>query len=285
MAHAGEDIAMDRIHVYKQKGLMHLHVRVEDFRAYIGLMERLVNAAQKPQLKVSADKRAKLVSHTLSLINQELMDLPISDESFDHVNSILSATVKLVTSDEDSFELLKSLENLSEQVFSHSVAVSIYSTLIAKAMDWSSTAIQMKVATAALIHDIGKRQLPPDLVDKRRSKMTAEELRLYETHPQRGFEIVSDNTRYSPEVCQAILHHHERMNGSGFPNHLMSSKIIRLANIIAVADEFAHEFEKCKSDKQEFPVVRATQHIISMKSDRLYAPAVDALVDVLTNKK
>ncbi len=284
VAHAGEDISLDRIIVYKEKGLTHLYILMDDFRAYIGLMDKLVSNALKPKFNISPEKKAKLLNHTLELINQELISLPISTESFEHVSSILDTTIKLMTSDEETFELLDSLEKLSEQVFSHSVQVSIYSTLIAKELGWESAATQMKVATAALIHDIGKRQLPAPLFDKRRSKMTADELKLYETHPQRGYEILAEGSKYSSDILQAVLHHHERLNGSGFPNHNMGSKIIPLAYIIAVADEFAHEYEKSKNEKLENPITCATQHILSMKSDRLHGPSVDALVTIFMKK-
>jgi putative nucleotidyltransferase with HDIG domain len=87
---------------------------------------------------------------------------------------------------------------------------------------------------AATIHDVGKMLVPVDILS-RPGKLTALEWEIIKTHPQRGYEILKDMEFPFP-VAKAILQHHERLDGSGYPNGLKGPEIMLAARIIAVAD-------------------------------------------------
>lgn len=277
VAHTGEDLSTDRIQSYKQKGLKHLYIRTEDFRSYVGLLDKVSSKLASSGVKIPPEKKMWLINHTLEQVNQEMVNLPLSQDSFDHVDSIMNTTVRVLAEDNNTFQLLDSLRTGSDKLYAHSALVSVISTIIAKNHGWSSTPGLVKVATAGLLHDIGKKQLSKELIDKRRSEMNAEELSQYEKHPMRGFEILSDSSPYPPEITQAILHHHERGDGTGFPGHLFALKIIPLAHILAVADEFAHSADRFrKNGKTDFKA--AMDHMLSTKAQTLQKNFVDALV-------
>ncbi|RUR22997.1 PAS domain S-box protein [Legionella qingyii] len=91
---------------------------------------------------------------------------------------------------------------------------------------------QLKMA--AIIHDIGKINVPTELLSKP-GKLADLELQLIKTHVQSGYEIVK-NMNLLPDVAQIIYQHHERLDGSGYPNHLKGNDIRLEAKILAVAD-------------------------------------------------
>jgi PAS domain S-box-containing protein/putative nucleotidyltransferase with HDIG domain len=86
----------------------------------------------------------------------------------------------------------------------------------------------------ALIHDLGKVQVPAELLAKP-TKLTKLEFELIKTHPQAGYEIVK-NIKFPWPVAEMVLQHHERMDGSGYPQGLKGDAIAREARVLAVAD-------------------------------------------------
>jgi HD-GYP domain-containing protein (c-di-GMP phosphodiesterase class II) len=99
-----------------------------------------------------------------------------------------------------------------------------------------------------LLHDIGKLAIPLGILNKP-GKLTAEEWDIMKTHPRAGVDIL-DGSRWSPLVKAIVLRHHERWNGSGYPDGKAGNEIHQMARIAAVADVYD-----------------------AITSERLYAPA------------
>jgi HD-GYP domain-containing protein (c-di-GMP phosphodiesterase class II) len=90
------------------------------------------------------------------------------------------------------------------------------------------------IKIASLIHDIGKISIPSDILSKP-SRLNDMEFGLIKYHPQTGYDILKDIDFPYP-IAQIILQHHERINGSGYPNKLKGKDILLEAKILGVAD-------------------------------------------------
>ena len=90
------------------------------------------------------------------------------------------------------------------------------------------------ISRGAFLHDIGKIAIPDEILNKP-GRLTPEERLVVETHPQLGYELAS-NAPSLREVLQVILHHHERMDGGGYPGGLVGRNIPFEARVVAVAD-------------------------------------------------
>jgi HD-GYP domain-containing protein (c-di-GMP phosphodiesterase class II) len=88
---------------------------------------------------------------------------------------------------------------------------------------------------AALIHDVGKTRIDPALLEKA-TELTEQETRILREHPTTGYEQLVDVAH--PTVAEAVLCHHERWDGAGFPNGLSRKQIPILARIVFVADAY-----------------------------------------------
>ena len=117
----------------------------------------------------------------------------------------------------------------------HSQRVAQISLELAKEMGQSPSE-QQKVNIAALLHDVGKIGIE-DHILKKPSQLTDEEYGVIKQHPRWGAMIMGHITQLK-EVVPAIQHHHERLDGSGYPEGLAGEQIPLLARIIAVADTF-----------------------------------------------
>jgi putative nucleotidyltransferase with HDIG domain len=124
----------------------------------------------------------------------------------------------------------------------HSERVSVLAENIALELGFSPEDAKM-VAFAALIHDIGKIGIPETILRKPAS-LTKEEFEFIKKHPLIGENILKDIT-FSPEVKYIVRHHHERLDGSGYPDGLINDELCTEIRILAVADSF----DAMKSDR------------------------------------
>ncbi|RYE09445.1 MAG: HD domain-containing protein [Hyphomicrobiales bacterium] len=90
---------------------------------------------------------------------------------------------------------------------------------------------------AALLHDIGKAQIPNSLLDKP-GKLTADEFAVIRRHSRIGAEYLIHQHGLSPAIIDAVLHHHEYLDGSGYPDGLKANRISRMARILTVCDVY-----------------------------------------------
>src|SRR6185437_5413938 len=83
---------------------------------------------------------------------------------------------------------------------------------------------QRRLARAALLHDVGKAFVSVDILDKP-GKLTDEEMAEIRRHPQLGHDALAAQGDFPPEMLDVVLHHHEMLDGSGYPNGLVNSQI------------------------------------------------------------
>ena len=131
--------------------------------------------------------------------------------------------------------LVAALDARDEYTAGHSAAVAIYARDVAREMGLSD-AQQHRVHLAGLLHDIGKVGLPPGILEKV-GPLTAHERALMEAHSVIGERIVR-NVEGFGDLALAIRHHHERFDGTGYPDGLAEGTIPLFSRIIAVADAY-----------------------------------------------
>ena len=117
----------------------------------------------------------------------------------------------------------------------HIQRVQRYSRAIAEGMHLDEREIKA-IAAAALLHDIGKLAIPEYILNKT-GPLTPEEMKKMRLHPRLGAEIIS-NIKFPYPVADSIMAHHERFDGSGYPNGLAGKDIPLGARVLAVADVF-----------------------------------------------
>ena len=100
-----------------------------------------------------------------------------------------------------------------------------------------------RLYSAAMFHDIGKATIPLDVLDKP-GRLDPEERALIETHPAAGYDILKDDRRISAEVLDAVRHHHEYLDGSGYPDELCAESICDLVRVLTISDIFAALIEE-----------------------------------------
>lgn len=139
----------------------------------------------------------------------------------------------------DSVNVIKCLNNIrdkDEYTYTHCVNVAFYSMLIAKWLTLPKENIA-EVIQAGLLHDIGKVLVSDEILNKR-GKLSELELDIMQRHSLIGYFSIKSITEISQPIKEAVLSHHERVDGSGYPYGLRGDEISLYAKIIAIADVY-----------------------------------------------
>jgi putative nucleotidyltransferase with HDIG domain len=142
-------------------------------------------------------------------------------------------------SQEEHVELLEqlaaALEARDPYTHGHSRRVARHAAMTARKMGLPPAEVS-KIRTAAVVHDVGKIDTPTDILHKP-DRLTDEEFEVIKQHPVRGAEMVIERD-FDLELAEIVGHHHERIDGTGYPDGLSGSQIPLGARIVAVADTF-----------------------------------------------
>lgn len=131
---------------------------------------------------------------------------------------------------------LARLKTADEYTYMHSVAVCALMVSLGRALDLDETACR-EAGLAGLLHDLGKAVTPQDLLNKP-GKLTPEEFEIIKQHPVLGYEMLLGGQAVSEGTLDVCRHHHERMDGTGYPDRLPGDRLSLLARMGAVCDVY-----------------------------------------------
>jgi HD-GYP domain-containing protein (c-di-GMP phosphodiesterase class II) len=134
------------------------------------------------------------------------------------------------------------------------------------------------VTIAGLLHDVGKLGVPTRVLRKE-GGLTEEEFAAIRLHPIRGLEIVGE-IGFLTEALAGIMHHHERMDGSGYPMGFAGAEIPEFARIIAVADAF-DSMTSDRSYRKARQVAEATAELLKGAGSQFDPKMVEAFIAAL----
>jgi HD-GYP domain-containing protein (c-di-GMP phosphodiesterase class II) len=131
---------------------------------------------------------------------------------------------------------LARLKTKDEYTYMHSVAVCALMVALARQLGQSDDACRA-AGLAGLLHDMGKALIPPAVLNKP-DKLTDDEFAIVKTHPARGHQLLVEGKGAPPEALDVCLHHHERIDGKGYPQGLDDQALSLLARMGAVCDVY-----------------------------------------------
>lgn len=136
----------------------------------------------------------------------------------------------------ETFLNLARLKDADNYTYLHSVAVS--GLMIALGKQLGLTGQDLKDAgLAGLMHDVGKAMIPDDILNKP-GKLTDEEFDIIKSHPRMGWEVLNVAEGANPVALDACLHHHERIDGKGYPDALSGDQITLFSRMAAICDVY-----------------------------------------------
>ena len=154
------------------------------------------------------------------------------------VDALLHDTTRLLTNSNTTIgvlDLVNNLRSYDDSTYAHSLNVSIICRVFGQWLHLPQEDIDA-LTVAGSIHDLGKLLMPPEII-KKPDRLTDEEFRIIKTHPYKGYKHV-ENSNLDNRIKSAILMHHEKCDGSGYPAGLTGPNITPFAKIVAIADVY-----------------------------------------------
>lgn len=169
------------------------------------------------------------------------------------------------------------LEKRDPYTAGHQLRVAALSKKLAQKLKLSEKEIEA-IELGATIHDLGKIQIPSEILS-RPGKLLPEEMELLKTHCNVGAEIIKHIGFESHIPYNIVLQHHERLNGSGYPNQLKRKQLPIESRIVAVAD-VVEAMSSHRPYRPAYPIKIALEEIIKNKNKLYDANVVDACVEL-----
>ncbi len=171
---------------------------------------------------------------------------------------------------------LAAIQNHHSRTYTHCLTVTAVAVEFGIQLGLSRTDTE-RLAMAGLLHDIGKSQIPLDILEKP-AALDEQESQVMRNHPVRGHGMLTGTAGLPDDIHEMVLHHHEYLDGSGYPHGLKGSQISDLNRIMTIADVFGALVEP-RSYKPPMSGARALDvlHGMGSKLDkalvRAFAPA------------
>lgn len=152
------------------------------------------------------------------------------------------------------------IKNFDDYTYEHSVNVAVYSIILGKSLKYNEVDLN-KLGVGAILHDIGKILVPPSILFKE-GKLNNEEYEIIKEHSELGYDYIKNSNEISPISKTAILSHHERLDGSGYPRSIKDEEIHDYAKIVAITDVY-DALTSDRTYRKRWPVHKAISYIMS----------------------
>lgn len=235
----GSQVNEDILKSLKRFGINGLYVREEGSEddwdiseiASQETIQKIEELTVKDRVKVKLSESVKQhVSEGISYLYSNTDSNELTDVS----KNIAGELMKAITENDALAVDIGTLKVSDEYTFKHSVDVATMGMVVAKKYGLSDNDV-FDIGVAGLLHDIGKSRISNELLNKP-GKLTDEEFCHLKQHSVYGYNIIKDKKELREPVKLAVLQHHEKINGTGYPFGVDSSRICTYAKILTVLD-------------------------------------------------
>lgn len=198
-------------------------------------------------------RQSLLQSHKVYTAARGWIDVMLEDsrlgESIDTEKArvLVTQLADQVIQNSDALVWLTHLKARDEYTATHCINVCILALTFGRALELDDESLH-KLGMGALLHDIGKMQIPDEILNKP-DRLSKEEFRVVMGHPSLGHAMLVDDHELEEETLHVVLHHHERLDGGGYPKGLAKEDIPLLTRIASIVDVYdAITSDRCYHD-------------------------------------
>jgi HD-GYP domain-containing protein (c-di-GMP phosphodiesterase class II) len=181
------------------------------------------------------EKAQILRDSSMSLI-EELYEKPDINKALDDSKQIITDFISFMDTEPEAMANLISLSSHDFYTYNHSLDVSIYALGLGRALSFNAKDLA-ELGVGALFHDVGKRNVPLDILCKK-GGLSDPEWAQMQQHTHYGLVILNNNPAVSDAVKATCFEHHESFSGNGYPQQIQGQEIHPFARIVALTDTF-----------------------------------------------
>ncbi len=235
---SGEPLSGDKLRMLNEGSYGTVFVHKSELSNFHDYTKKVLS--EMGQIQSETERQEKMRVAVRELVSDLFVD-DVQENTFGKSKAIVEELSKTVSAmmKEQYPVIMKKMESLLNEEYSfyrHLSNVSTYAMIFSMAMGLEKP---QEVAVAGVLHDVGKTALPLEVANTEESQMSPHALEAYHKHPQLTIDVIKmKRVPLHERITKAILQHHERCDGSGYPAGLNGSRICVEAKILAIADEF-----------------------------------------------
>ncbi len=229
-------LSSGKIEQLYSNNVKHLYLDTSDRPGYLSYIKGNLSAIlDNPEL--TANDKASIIYDTAKDITENLFSQP-STENIDQTRNLVDCMIDSISQSPETSNLMMMITNQDYYTYTHSINVGIYAvSMTRKILPGISENALKTLGLGFFLHDLGKAQIPGSILNKK-GPLNQDEWRKMQEHPTIGAELVRKLGAGTPEIIDIITSHHERYNGTGYPNQLSQKKISLPGRICAFCDVF-----------------------------------------------
>lgn len=221
-------------HRLKENGHHLIYVRNEDARQINDYLEANLRLSLADPTLPETQKAQVLYTTTVHLVRELMLD-PASPASVRACRGAAETAVEHIASTPQALAHIMDLSSADYYTFTHSVNTMTYAVSLALRLGYPHGEALIELGQAAMLHDVGKSFVDWDITNKS-GPLTPDEFELMKQHPDFGFRALKATDEVPDHSLFAVRHHHEKLNGKGYPHGLVGSQIDFGVRIISCAD-------------------------------------------------
>lgn len=196
------------------------------------------NMTEKENIETLKMRKAAFQINKNRVLLKESLDRFIMGEKVkpEEIENMIKDTIKLFKNDINIFQIMQNVKDADDITYAHCQNVSLISYSIGEWMELNEEDLK-ELALAGMLIDIGKTKVDENVLNKER-ELVYDEFVEIKKHSIYSYEIIKDYEFINDRVKKAVLHHHERIDGSGYPLGLRGKRIPLFARIVAIADVY-----------------------------------------------
>ena len=216
-----------------------------------------------------------------------------SEKLSDTADSIASNLMDAINANNAIAIDISTLKTSDEYTFKHSVDVATMAMIIGKQQCLPDKQIY-ELGVSGLLHDIGKTKVPASILNKP-ARLTDEEFAVMKQHSVFGYHMLQERNEFNNDICMAVLQHHEKINGNGYPLGFDAPRITPYARILAVADIYdalvtERPYKKAFSQKDAIELIMSMTEELDIKAMKSFLESiilypVDSIVELSNGEK
>jgi putative nucleotidyltransferase with HDIG domain len=238
------------------------------------------NSLKQNELTTEIPQAFQAYTRAIKVTRQVITEVQKGQKiSMDLVRGSIDDMIDSVFRNRNALTALLKLKTYDEYTFTHSLNVAVVAISIGRHMDFSREQL-LNLGIGAIFHDLGKTAIPDQILNKP-GRLTDEEFEIMKTHPQHGEQILRRYGRDIPSPAFRIVrHHHERIDGQGYPDHLAENDMESYIIISGLSDVY-DALTSARVYKTGMLPQKAMKIIFSMRDKQFPAAWVDRFIHCL----
>lgn len=183
------------------------------------------------------EEKCEILYGSAQHLMQKVMAEPGAGGVLTRSKHLADDTLGFMIKDPSVFQNIVKVMSTDYYTYTHSINVLVFSVALLQALDVDDPAVIRQFSYGALFHDVGKSMIDPTILNQK-GPLTKDQWKLIKLHPVYGCDILKGQGGFEEITFDVTRHHHEKLNGDGYPDNLEGDEVSRLTRVVTICDIF-----------------------------------------------